>query len=303
MSTVSRFQELFAQLSQSQNRTIAVANAQGKEVLSALKQAQELIGISAFLLGKEEEIRQMMAEISMREDNVTVLDYPDAEECALAAVKLVRNGTADILMKGMIDSGIFLKAVIHPDFGLRTESGIIATVAVMETERGFLFITDPGFTPLPSLHQKELLVEQTVQVAKKLGIERPKVAIISGAEKVNRKMSSSVEADKLKQMYRQKDIGCVVDGPLSLDIAVSQEAAFHKNYCGEIRGDADILIMPSLEAGNVLYKSMVHFAHIPTGGIVTGAAAPIVFTSRSDDAATKLNTIAFACALAKEICL
>ena len=294
------FRELFASISIAETKVIAVAGAHDRDVVLALKKAHECFHIRAKLLGDAEKIEELLLQDDADIPEFEIYDFPDDRSSVREAVRLVHEGRADILMKGFVDSTVFLKEILDPEFGLRVENQYIATIAVMETDRGFLFLTDPGFMPAPDLKVKKALLEQAAETARKLGINIPKVAVLSAAEKVNPKMKSSVEALALKEMYQRGEIPCcVVDGPLSLDIAVSRRAALHKQYEGIIRGDADILIMPSLEAGNILYKSMVHFAHMETGGIITGASVPVVFTSRSDSAQTKLNTIAFACSLAE----
>lgn len=294
------FKELFQAASQTDRRTIAVAGAHDRDVILALKEAVIHFHIRAILLGNAEKISRFLGGNGNPDTDFEIIDVPDDLSCIRKAVHLVHCGKADILMKGFMESSIFLKELLDPLIGLRTSGQYIATTAIMETDQRLLFITDPGFTPLPDLQMKKALLMQTADAARRLGIVQPKAAVLSAAEKVNPKMVSSTDAVALKKMYLAGDIpDCIVDGPLSLDIAVSPEAARHKCYKGSIQGDADILLMPSLDAGNILYKSLVHFAHMKTGGIVTGTPVPVVFTSRSDSARTRLNTIAFACVMAQ----
>lgn len=292
------FVELYNHLKNESGKCIAAACAHDREVLLALREASEKFQIRLRLFGKKDRIRFLLEDMDWINPQIEIRDCPDDTTSALEAVKCVHNKEADILMKGFLDSGVFLKAVLHPDFGLRVPGKKIATVAVMELEDRFLFITDPGFTPVPDVETKKTILIQAAEAAVKLGVKNPKAAVLSASESVNPKIVGSQDAQILKAKFENGEIiNCVVDGPVSLDIAVSKTAAEHKGYKGYVRGDADILLVPSLEAGNILYKSLVHFARIPTGGIVTGASAPVIFTSRSDSAVTKFNTIAFACAL------
>jgi phosphate butyryltransferase len=208
-----------------------------------------------------------------------------------------------MIMKGLLPTGIFLKALLDPSFNLRKEGNIISAIAVLEaSDQGrLLFLTDPGFVPLPDFDTKLKLIHNVVEVVKKFGIDEPKVAVLCAAETVNPKIPVTVEAAELERLNKNGSIkGCLIAGPISLDLAISESSAKHKNYTHPVAGKADVLLAPDLQSANILYKSLTYFGKLQTGGIMTGANVPVIFTSRSDTAETKLNTILFAAYLATQ---
>jgi len=203
-------------------------------------------------------------------------------------------------MKGLVDTAIILKAVLDKEIGLRTAK-VLSHVAVADID-GYdrlFYITDAAMNIEPDLQTKKQIIENAVQVAKALGNDRPKVACVCAVEKVNSKMPATLDADELVKMNQLGDLtGCTVAGPLALDNAVSIEAAQHKGITNPVAGNADILLMPCIETGNTLYKSIGFFAKGRIAGIVVGAKAPIVLTSRADSDSAKLNSIAMGILLA-----
>jgi len=199
-----------------------------------------------------------------------------------------------IVMKGLVSTSIVLKAILDKEIGLRT-GNVLSHVAVFEIEgydRLFI-ITDAAMNIAPDLQQKAQIIENSVQVAKALDMDLPKVALICAVEKVNSKMQATLDAEELVKMEHEGKItDCELGGPFALDNAISIEAAKHKGIDDPIAGNADILMVPYIEAGNVLYKSIVYFAKARNAGIVVGAKAPIVLTSRADSHEAKLNSIA-----------
>lgn len=196
-------------------------------------------------------------------------------------------------MKGLIDTSIIMKQVLDKEIGLRTGS-IISHMAVfdVDTYHKLLFVTDAAMNISPDLNQKKDILINAVDLAHSMGIDKPKVAVIAAKEKVSTKMEATVHAEELANMNRNGEIkGCIVDGPLALDNAISKKAAETKGIESEVAGDADILLMPYIEAGNVLYKSLTYFANSKNAGIILGAKAPIVLTSRADSEETKLYSI------------
>ena len=284
-------------------RTVAVSAAADEDILASVGAAMSA-GLADFVLfGDLRRIREIAAAISVDLASFEIVDVPDAAESAKAAVALVSGGRADIVMKGLVESGIFIKALLDPLAGLRIDGNIISAIAVMEMREldRLLFITDPGFIPAPDLATKKKIIGNAVGVMKKLGIAVPKVAVLCAAETVSEKIISTVEARKLQELNENGEIpDCVVAGPISLDLAVSEKSASHKKYVHPVAGKADLLVVPTIEVGNALYKSMTYFAHVATGGVVAGTRSPVIFTSRSDTAETKLHTIALAVYLAKE---
>lgn len=275
-------------------KTISVAVAQDKEVLIAVKEAKEMGIADAILVGDQEKITQIANEIGMNLDDFEVIDIKDLKEASRKAVELVSSGKAHMVMKGLVDTSIILKAVLDEEIGLRTGK-VLSHVAVfdIETYDKILFVTDAAMNIAPNLEQKKQIIENAVFVAHSLDIENPKVAVICAKEKVNPKMPATVDAEKLEEMNKNGEItGCIVGGPFALDNAISKEAAKHKGIEHPVAGDADILLMPYIEAGNVLYKSLVFLSKAQNAGVIVGAKAPVVLTSRADSESAKLNSIA-----------
>ena len=199
-----------------------------------------------------------------------------------------------MVMKGLVDTSIILKAVLNKEIGLRT-GNILSHVAVFDIE-GYdrlFFITDAAMNLAPGVNEKKQIIENACSVARALDIEEPKVALICAKEKVNPKMKDTVEAKELEEKYLNGEIkNCIVGGPFALDNAISEESARHKGINHPVAGKADILVVPDIEAGNILYKSITYFAKCENAGLIVGSKAPIILTSRADSDKTKLNSIA-----------
>lgn len=277
-------------------KKIAVACAADKEVLIAVENARKEKIAESILVADEAKLTEIAKELNIDLSNYEVIDIKDLAEASLKAVELVSSNKADVVMKGLVDTAIILKAVLNKEVGLRTGK-MLSHVAVFDVD-GYdrvFFVSDAAMNIAPDLKAKKEIIENTVQVAHSLGIECPKVAALCAKEKVNDKMPDTIDAKELEEMNKRGEItGCLVGGPFALDNAVSQEAAKHKGMDHPVAGKADILLVPDIEAGNVLYKSMVFFAKAQNGGIIVGAKAPIVLTSRADSEVTKLNSIALA---------
>lgn len=296
------FADLIARVNECGTKKVAVAVAQDSAVLEAVKAAKERKIADAILVGNETEIREIAASLNMDLDGFEIINVEDKTEAALTAVKLVHDGKADMYMKGLIDTKGFLKSVLDKEVGLRTGKPL-SHVCVFEVEGidHLLFLTDVAFIPYPTLEDKVNIINNTLEITKACGIENPKVAPLAAVEVVNPKMPATVEAGELRQMYRDGKIaGCIVDGPLSLDLAIDPEAAKHKGATDrDIQGDADVLLFPDIHAGNLVYKCLVHTAKVVNGNILTGTKAPVILTSRSDDFETKVNSIALGAVVAE----
>ncbi len=294
-----KLQELIERATQKEKLTVALAKAEDQEVLKSVSLSLERSIAKFILVGNEQKINELLQlhypELLEHED-IFIEDARSDKEAAERAVKKVSSNEAQVLMKGHIATSILLKAVLNKEFGLRTGSAL-SHVAAFELD-GYdrlLFVTDAAMNISPDLTQKMDIIQNAVKLAQSTGVQFPKVAVLSAVEVVNPSMPSSVDAAILSQMNQRGQIsGCLIDGPLALDIAVSKEAAKHKGMKGNVAGEADILVVPNIETGNVLYKSFVYFAHARVGGMITGAKAPIVLTSRSDCADTKLYSLALA---------
>ena len=279
---------------------LAVAVAQDAEVLLAVDAAYKLGIASAILVGDEGEIRAIAEKLNISMDNYQIVHEADKVEACRKAVKLVRDKDADVVMKGIVDTSIILKAVLDKEIGLR-QSPVLSHVAVFEVpgyDRLF-YLSDAAMNIAPDLEAKKHILMNTVQVAHALGNENPIAACLCAVEKVNPKMQATLDAAALVEANKAGQItGCTVIGPLALDNAISVEAAHHKGITDPNAGHADILLVPAIEVGNVFYKSMVFMARAKNAGVIVGAKAPVVLTSRADSDETKLNSIALALQIA-----
>ncbi len=299
------FAEIIAKVKECGKKTVAVSVAQDEAVLEAVKEAKNLGIADAILVGDEEKIRAIAASIHMDLEGYEIIHEPDMVKASLVAVKLAHDGKADMYMKGIIDTKNFLKSVLDKEVGLRT-GGVLSHVAVFEIPGidRLLFLTDVAFMTYPTLEDKVHIINNTVPVCKACGVEVPKVAPLAAVEVVNPKMPVTLEAAELTRMNEEGQItGCIVDGPLSLDLAIDPEAAKHKGATNrKIQGDADILLFPDIHAGNQVYKAMVHMVSgMKNGCILTGTKVPVILTSRSDTFETKVNSIALAAVVAAEM--
>ncbi|MEE3392731.1 MAG: phosphate butyryltransferase [Lachnospiraceae bacterium] len=291
------FENLLAQVKKYPMKKLSIASAADTNVLAAASEAKNKGIADSILVGDEAKIRELSGEVGMNPDDFRIIDIKDPIEAAHTAVKLVHDGEADMYMKGLISSKDFLKSILDKEVGLRTGKPL-SHVAVFEVKgvEQLLFLTDVAFMTYPTLEDKVHIINNTVLVCNACGIETPKVAPLAAVEVVNPKMPVTVEAHELTEMNERGEIkGCIVDGPLSLDMAISHEACVHKNALDrKITGDADILLFPDIHAGNIAYKLLCHTTEFENGCILTGTKAPAILTSRSDSIETKLNSIALA---------
>lgn len=280
---------------------VAVCAAQDREVLEAVRMAAE-IGMGEFtLVGDARRIAEVAADVGLDLSGVVVVDEPDAPKAARLAVSLVSAGEAGILMKGLVPTADFLRAVLDREVGLRTGK-LLSHVAVFRSSRydRFFYLTDGAMVVAPTLEEKVQIIENAVGVAHKLGNETPKVACVAAVEVVNPAMPETIEAAALAKMSDRRQIrGCIIDGPLGLDNAVSMDSAQHKGVGGPVAGQADIILAPDIAAGNAIYKTMIYFGDIESAAVVAGARAPIVLTSRSDSPRARLLSLAVAIVTSK----
>jgi phosphate butyryltransferase len=297
LASLDRFIELARQKG---IKKLVIAVAQDEDVLKAAGLARTNGLITPVLVGNEAAIRQASEKAGFAMEGIDVFHEPDnAAACALA-VRLIREGKADILMKGMVATGILVKAMLDKEGGL-LKGGLLSHLAFFETPYypKLLCITDAALNIAPDINDKVSIVVNAVNAYHSLGINEPRVAILAPVETVNPKMEATVHGAMLTQMQRRKQIkGCLVDGPLALDNAISAEAAHHKGLNSEVAGQADILVAPDLNAGNALYKSLNFLGGAVSAAVVAGAAVPVVLTSRADDEKSKYLSIALAVAMA-----
>jgi phosphate butyryltransferase len=275
---------------------LVVAAAQDPDVLEAVRDAVDWGIVSAILVGDKEKIAATAAEVRLSLEKCTVIPEADPIAAAHKAVAMVAQGQGDMVMKGRIGTADILRAVLDKEQGLRT-GRLLSHVTVFDVQGvgRLLFMTDAAMNIAPDLGQKAQIVQNAVDVVRALGVERPKVAALAAVELVNPDMPAAVEAALLAKMADRGQIkGAIVDGPLALDNAISLHSAQVKGIHSPVAGNADILMVPDIEAGNVLYKSVAYFGReARIAGVIAGAKAPVVLTSRADSHEAKLDSIAF----------
>lgn len=295
------FDDLLSKLKVTTTKKVAVAVAQDEPVLEAVKAAKERGIADAILVGDTEKIKAIAHGIDMDLNDFEILHEEDVNKAALLAVQLVSSGSADMVMKGLVDTATFLRSVLNKEVGLRTGK-LMSHVAVFEIEGidRLILLTDAAFTTYPDLKAKTQIINNSVMVAKACGIDMPKVAPVCAVEVVNPDMPATVDAALLSKMSDRGQIkGCIVDGPLALDNALSEEAAHHKGITGPVAGKADILLLPNIDVANVMYKTLTYTSKTKNGGILVGTSAPVILTSRADSFETKVNSLALAAVVAE----
>ncbi len=287
-----KFSDLENRIKNSDKQIIAVAAPTGENIYSALKQVED-DGLCSFLLvGDEDLITKESAEYNLKD--FSILNSANPADDAVNAVLLNKAG---VLMKGKLDSSVFLKAVLNRKDELLT-SNLLSHLLVVESNFGRLLgVTDGGMNITPNLDQKVAITQNSINVFQKLGIKEPKVAILAAMERVNPKIPGAVDADNLSKMALEGQIkGGIVAGPLAIDLALSKRACEIKGITGPILGDADILVVPDMNSGNIFGKSLILCAGYPSGGLIAGASFPIVMLSRADESKEKVNSIILALA-------
>ena len=290
------FDDLLTKLKVAKTKKLAVAVAQDEPVLEAIKAAKDRGIADAILVGDREKIEAVATKIDMDLSSFEIVHEADVKKAALKAIELVSSGQADMVMKGLVDTATFLRSVLNKEVGLRTGK-LMSHVSVFEIEGidRLILLTDAAFNTYPDLKQKVQIINNSVMVAKACGIENPKVAPVCAVEVVNPDMPATIDAALLSKMSDRGQIkGCIVDGPLALDNALSEEAAHHKGVAGPVAGKADVLLLHDIDVANVMYKSLTYTAKTKNGGILVGTSAPVILTSRADSFETKVNSIALA---------
>jgi len=294
MHLINNFEGLIQSAKTRKKMTLSIAAAQDAEVLQAVESARSMGLIDGILVGDQEKIKSLCDKFEIELSNYEIIDVKDVNQSARTAVSLVSSGKADFLMKGIIGTAELLRAVLDREIGLRTNN-LLSHVMVysVPTYHKLLLLTDGGMVTYPDLHQKIQIIQNAVKVAKALEIDPVRVAALCAVEMVNTDMQSTVDAGLLTMMNHRGQIkDCIIDGPLALDNAISAEAARHKGINSPIAGETDILLVPNIESGNLLGKSLTYFAKAKSAGVVMGAKAPVVLVSRADTHESKLYSIA-----------
>ncbi len=274
-------------------RKLVVAAAQDQNSLGAVLRATRDDIVEPILIGNKEGIQNICAQNGFNFSELRIIHEPDDYMAIEIAVKMLSSKQADILMKGKVGTSALLKAVLNKEWGLRT-GNLLSHIALFEVEtyHKLIAVTDVAMNIAPNLKDKIAIVNNSVSFLHKLGYEMPKVAVLGAVEMVNENMEATLHAALLSKMNQRDQIrNCIIDGPLAFDNAISLESAQHKGIKSEVAGDTDLLLMPDIEVGNVLYKSLVFFAKAKVASIILGALVPIVLTSRSDSEQAKYDSI------------
>jgi phosphate butyryltransferase len=283
------------------SKKLVLAPAQDHLSLGAILRAWKDGVIEPILVGDKEGILTLASAYGFDLTGLKIIHEADIQNAVELAVKMVSTKQAEILMKGKVGTLSFLKCVLNKEWGLRTGK-LLSHIAIFEvnTYHKLLAITDVAMNIAPNLHDKISIVNNSVACLNKLGIKLPKVAVLGAVEMVNEKMESTLDAALLSKMNQRDQIkNCIIDGPLAFDNAVSLESANLKGIKSEVAGDTDLLLMPDIEVGNVLYKTLVFFAKAKVASMILGTLAPIVLTSRSDSEQAKYDSILLAAAVSR----
>ncbi len=285
---------------------LVIASAEDNDVLKAVISASDEDIIEPILVGDEEKIIKILSENGKTKDDYMIINADSLEESAKKSVKLVAEGKGDFLMKGLIDTSILLKAVLNKEEGLRTDS-LLSHVMLYDVPSydRLLFLTDGGMNIAPDVEQKSKILENAVIAAKSLkgDGDNVNVAVICAKEKVNPKMQATVDAAELTQRCKDGKYGenVVVEGPIAIDLAFSKKSCEVKGFESKISEEVDVLLVPTIEVGNGIGKSLTYLANAKSAGIIMGAKKPVVLVSRADDYETKLNSIALGSVIASSI--
>lgn len=302
---ITKLQQIVDEARARGRRRLAVAYGQDSHTLQAVYNAYKEGLVLPTIYGEKNVILDVCSKEGIDVSDFTIIDEADPVKCVNLAVQAVANGNADVLMKGLVSTDKYMRGILNKDAGLFPPKGTLSHVSVVELP-GFdrlLIISDVAVIPAPDFKQKTVLVRYLTQVANSLGIERPKLAVISCSEQLLPSVISSTEAAIIAKMGDRGQLGKVdIDGPLSLDVAMYSEAAEQKKVQGShgVAGHADCLLFPNIESGNVFFKSASHFGGAEIAALVVGTKVPCVLTSRGDTAKTKLYSIALACLSVKK---
>ena len=299
---IRKLSDLFSALKNKKARRLVVVNAINDYSLQAVHEAVKMNIVSGILTGNRDEIVRLCHRINIDPGIFEIIHAEDELQAALKAVKLIKEGRADIIMKGMIHSDKYIRALLNKEYELLPPKGVLSHITLIENPNyhKLLIVSDVAVIPNPSLEQKIVLVNYLIDTARALGIEHPKVALIAATEQVLPIMAACTDAAAITEMHKNGSFpGALVSGPMALDIAVDKESAEIKKYDSPVAGDADCLLFPNIEAGNVFYKTNTKLCFSGQAAIVVGAKVPAVLSSRGDNMQTKLNSIALAAILCK----
>jgi len=294
---ISYFQQLFKTLKEESKRRLVIANGIDAHSIEAAFLANREDFVSVTITGNRDIYEKQCALSNINPSNFHFINCFSNEEAISCAVEMIHNKEADLIMKGLINSDIFLKALLHEQKGLLPKDTLLTHITIIFNQMYGkpLLVCDVAIIPKPSFEQKIKMTEYLIHIAHKLGIDKPKIAFIAATEKIIPAMIATVDAGKLKELWhagRFPDSIC--DGPMALDLAIDKESASIKGFNSPIAGDADCLLFPNIESGNVFYKTNTKLCGAQTAAIIAGTTVPAILSSRGDSKETKLNSIALA---------
>jgi phosphate butyryltransferase len=289
------FEQLLALVNKNkEKRILAIASAEGKEIIQAAKMATEKDILSPIFIGNKEKIEKICEEVDFDLGKVEIVDEKDINKTSEIAVELVKNKKADILMKGKVDTKSLLKAVLDKEKGLRAGK-LLSHIAVVEVKNypKLMLVTDGGMNINPDVNQKIEILKNAIDVAHRLGIANPRISVLAAVETVNPDMPETIDASVITKMGERGDLGeVIIDGPVAFDIAIDKKSAQVKGVDSLVAGETDIFLVPNISAGNIMVKALIYLSDAKVGGIVVGGGVPIVLLSRSDSKETKLYSMA-----------
>lgn len=297
---IEKLSDLFVELKGRPRKRLAVVNALDEHTIEAVSKAVDMGIVEGILTGDPDEIAVTCKSIGVDFRKFTIVPAATEDEASLKTVALVSEGKADLMMKGLVSTDKFMRALLNKDYGLLPPKGVLSHIAVMEIHNyhKLLIVSDVAIIPYPDLAQKIIMTGYLIRTASALGIENPKVALIAATEQVLASIPACTDAAIISKMAERGQIsGGIVDGPMALDVVLDRESALIKKIESPVAGDADCLLFPNIDAGNVFYKMAAKLCKSHQAAIVAGAKVPVVLSSRGDSMETKLYSIALAALL------
>lgn len=294
---IHNFIDLLEAVKNQPKKRIVTVNGVDVSTLEALNEAVEMGLVAAILTGDKSRIEETCNELNIDIGNYEIIHTTREREATEKAVELIHDGYAEMIMKGMVSTDKFMKALLKKEFGLVPSRGILSHVSLMENPNyhKLLIFSDAGVIPYPDLKQKILMTGYLIQTAHALGIEVPKIAVVAPTEQIIISIQSCMDGATIAKMAEHGQIeGALVDGPMALDVAINRDSAVIKGFTSPVAGDADCLLFPNIDAANVFYKTNSKLCNAQMAGVIAGAKVPAIVSSRGDSKKTKLNSIALA---------
>jgi len=294
---IQKLDQMFDVLKSKDKKVLVAAFANDNHTIGAVNMAVDMGIIDAILVGDIHTMKSVCKLEGIDHNKFKMVQEADPQKAAFKACELINKGEGDLIMKGLVSTEQYMRAILNKEIGLMPPKAVLSHVTVMETPRyhKLLVVGDVAIIPAPEMKEKLAIANYLISTAHALGIEKPKLAVLAASEQVSMKMQASVDAALMAKMADRGQIkGAFVDGPLSLDLAIDKESAEIKKVSGPVAGDADCILFPNIESGNVFYKANTKLAGGEQGAIVAGAKVPAVLSSRGDSVKTKLYSIALA---------